>query len=264
MVRYAAANVPTKTGSPGTVTLHPMTSVVRDERSANAILSWVAGYIDTAGFLGLNGLFTAHVTGNLVVAGAELAGAREEAVWVRLAVIPVFIAAVMMTSVIARTQSARLSQLLWLEAIALLGFAVIGIAIIPIGQTRVDAVTMFTVGSVGVFAMGVRNTLMRESLGTMAQTTVMTGNLTQFVISLTRIYLLQGYDKTSALTPQDYEIRQTARKFGSALMGFGLGAIAGAFFMRTIGFWSILLPAIAIAILALDTCRHEHHLKNQL
>lgn len=239
-----------------------MVAVVRDERSATAILSWVAGYIDTAGFLGLNGLFTAHVTGNLVVAGAELAGAREEAVWVRLAVIPIFIAAVIITSVIARTRAARLSQLLWLEVIALLSFAVIGIAIVPIGQTWVDTVTMFTVGSVGVFAMGVRNTLMRESLGAMAQTTVMTGNLTQFVISLTRLYLIRDYDKTSASTPQDHEIRQIVRKFGSALIGFVFGAVAGAFFMRTIGFWSILLPAIATAILALDTRRHEHRLRN--
>lgn len=239
-----------------------MVAVVRDEQSATAILSWVAGYIDTASFLGLNRLFTAHVTGNLVVAGAELAGATEEAVWVRLAVIPVFIAAVIMTSVIARVRSARLSQLLWLEVVALLGFAGIGIALIPIGQPRVETLTMFSVGSVGVFAMGVRNALMRESLGTMAQTTVMTGNLTQFVISLTRLYLIRDYDKTSASTPQEQEIRQVVRKFGSALLGFVFGAVAGAFFMRTIGFWSILLPTIATAILALDTRRHEHRLRN--
>jgi uncharacterized membrane protein YoaK (UPF0700 family) len=90
-------------------------AVVRNEHGAAATLSWVAGYIDTAGFLGLNGLFTAHITGNLAVAGAELAGAREQTVWVRLAVIPIFIAAVVITSVITRTRSARLSQLLWFE-----------------------------------------------------------------------------------------------------------------------------------------------------
>jgi uncharacterized membrane protein YoaK (UPF0700 family) len=31
-----------------------------------------AGFVDTAGFLGLQGLFTAHVTGNFVTLGAAL------------------------------------------------------------------------------------------------------------------------------------------------------------------------------------------------
>src|ERR1700742_4531599 len=37
------------------------------------LMSLNAGYVDTAGFLALQGLFTAHVTGNLVTLGASLA-----------------------------------------------------------------------------------------------------------------------------------------------------------------------------------------------
>jgi uncharacterized membrane protein YoaK (UPF0700 family) len=37
-----------------------------------ALLGFVAGFVDTAGFLGLQGLFTAHVTGNFVTLGAAL------------------------------------------------------------------------------------------------------------------------------------------------------------------------------------------------
>src|SRR5438876_9035221 len=36
------------------------------------VLSANAGYVDTAGFLALNGLFTSHVTGNFVTLGAAL------------------------------------------------------------------------------------------------------------------------------------------------------------------------------------------------
>src|SRR5207237_9377257 len=36
------------------------------------VLSANAGYVDTAGFLALNGLFTSHVTGNFVTLGSSL------------------------------------------------------------------------------------------------------------------------------------------------------------------------------------------------
>ena len=37
-----------------------------------ALLGFNAGFVDTAGFLGLKGLFTAHVTGNFVTPAAAL------------------------------------------------------------------------------------------------------------------------------------------------------------------------------------------------
>jgi len=37
-----------------------------------ALLSFNGGFVDTAGFLGLQGLFTAHVTGNFVTQVAGL------------------------------------------------------------------------------------------------------------------------------------------------------------------------------------------------
>lgn len=44
------------------------------------VMSLNAGFVDTAGFLALHGLFTAHVTGKLVTLGATLAQGSSGAV----------------------------------------------------------------------------------------------------------------------------------------------------------------------------------------
>jgi uncharacterized membrane protein YoaK (UPF0700 family) len=63
-------------------------------------LSVIAGSTDTIGFLGLNGLFTAHITGNLVVLAAKLV-AGEQAPMSYLIAVPVFMAALALTKVLA-------------------------------------------------------------------------------------------------------------------------------------------------------------------
>jgi len=53
------------------------------------ILSLNAGFVDTAGFLALQGLFTAHVTGNFVTLGASLVLGTSGA-FAKLLALPVF------------------------------------------------------------------------------------------------------------------------------------------------------------------------------
>ncbi|XGV96847.1 MAG: YoaK family protein [Leptolyngbya sp. BL-A-14] len=231
-------------------------AALRNERFTTTLLGWVAGYVDTAGFLGLDGLFTAHVTGNLVVAGVEFAGKGGDAVWVRLAMIPVFIAAVVTTTVGARQQQLRLSSLLWFEAIALLAFLGVSTTIKPDVTTHAANLPLFLAGSTGVFAMGIQNALMRESLGTLAPTTVMTGNLTQLVIDIVQLVLAR-YNHRQQKPVLQPEVRTRIAKFGSALFGFSVGAASGGVITRWIGLGSILLPAIAIAGLAMQAQKQD-------
>src|SRR3974390_308096 len=53
------------------------------------LLSLNGGYVDTAGFLALHGLFTTHVTGNFVTLGAALVQGSSGAV-AKLLALPVF------------------------------------------------------------------------------------------------------------------------------------------------------------------------------
>src|ERR1700742_1099195 len=57
------------------------------------LLSLNAGYVDTAGFLALQGLFTAHVTGNFVTLAAALVLGTSGVV-AKLLALPVFCAVV--------------------------------------------------------------------------------------------------------------------------------------------------------------------------
>src|SRR3979411_2363457 len=76
------------------------------ESSLNAkllptVLSVIAGSVDAIGFLGLGGLFTAHVTGNLVILAAHLASGGK-APFAPMLSVPVFVAALGLATLLAR------------------------------------------------------------------------------------------------------------------------------------------------------------------
>lgn len=215
-----------------------------------SLLSAVAGYVDTAGFIGLCGLFTAHVTGNLVTVGAALAWHQDEGAAARLLMLPVFMLAVAGTVVVAGVLRARgrpiLAPLLWLEAAALVLFLLAGVLLGPsAAQSRGGAVVL--VGAAGVVAMGIQNALMREVMNRSAPTTMMTGNVTQFTIDLTQ-WLLPGpgADREARCA----QARQRLARTGGILLGFVLGAALGALAMHHLQFWCLLLPAVGVGALA--------------
>ena len=98
------------------------------------LLSLNAGFVDTAGFLALQGLFTAHVTGNFVTLGASLVLGTSGAV-AKLLALPVFCVVVVLTrllsSALLRINRPALKIVLGLKIILLVAGAVLAIRLGP-------------------------------------------------------------------------------------------------------------------------------------
>jgi hypothetical protein len=64
------------------------------------LLSFNGGYVDTAGYLALQGLFTAHVTGNFVTLAAALIHGTSGVI-AKLLALPVFCVVILLTRLVS-------------------------------------------------------------------------------------------------------------------------------------------------------------------
>ena len=205
-------------------------------------LAFVAGYVDTVGFVALFGLFTAHVTGNFVMIGSVVAH-QSGSVLLKLLVFPAFISAVALTRLMVLSLEHRnrdpLIPALLLQCALLGGFASLGWMATPIRSA--DEPLAIWAGLAGAAAMGVQNAAARLVLAGLAPTAVMTGNVTQFVID--GVDLLRG--------AADNATRRRCVKFFWPIVAFGSGAFGGAFGYGRAGFAALLIPILLLLVLAL-------------
>lgn len=210
-------------------------------RSAT-VLAAAAGFVDTLGFVALFGLFTAHVTGNFVLIGSELAKPGHS-VLLKLLVFPAFITAVAVSRLISiyceRRARSAVRPLLLLEALFLLAFMVAGMVATPIVSS--EAGMAIAAGLAGAIAMGFQNGLGRLALSGLSPTTVMTGNVTQLVIDLVDLAIGIGTADTRARLGKQL----------APVIGFALGAFAGSLGYAWLGFIALLVPVAMITGLAL-------------
>jgi uncharacterized membrane protein YoaK (UPF0700 family) len=217
-----------------------------DSRAVQAlliVLSVTAGCTDIIGFLVLNGLFTAHITGNLVILAAHIVGGGEAQIAPMLSV-PVFIVMVGLTRLLAGGLAsiglASLRPLLLLQFLLLAGFLVLCVAAGP----RIDpnATNAILAGMLGVSAMAVQNALVQISLKGAPSTAVMTSNVTRFAMDVGEVLL--GGDPADVA-----KARNRAARVLPAIVGFTVGCGLGAACEAALGVWSLALPA-GLALIA--------------
>ena len=155
---------------------HPLMSSV-PFRLLPLVLSLNAGFVDTAGFLALQGLFTAHVTGNFVTLGASLVLGTSGAL-AKLLALPVFCVVVIASRWFGTLLSHRAKHpfvpLLILKVLLLAVGAALAIHFGPFHNG--DAWQAILTGMVLVAAMAIQNALHRVHLASAPPSTLMTKN----------------------------------------------------------------------------------------
>ena len=226
---------------------------------AGFLLSWVAGFVDTSAFIILFGIFTAHVTGNIALAGSSFVDADTETTITRLVMLPVFMLVVALTSLLARLARRKnwsvFAVLLTAEAIALANFLVVGNLFSPSLLLDVQEEYILPIAVSGVIAMAIQNALMKEAKGVFKSyipTTVMTGNTTQLTLDIVQFTLAKFSPKTTESEAEAAEAAERMSRFIPTILGFGLGGLAAAYFvLATETWWSLVFPLVVIIILAI-------------
>jgi uncharacterized membrane protein YoaK (UPF0700 family) len=206
------------------------------------LLSFNGGYVDTVGYLSLQGLFTAHVTGNFVTIGAALVFGTSGIV-AKLLALPVFCTVIVVTRLVSFNLPARwpvFETMLTLQLLLLLVAAVLAIAMGPFANC--DTGRIIIVDMTLVSAMAIQNAANRIHLSGSPPTTIMTSTTTQMTIDVAE--LIRGVPGVARDA-----IRSRLRHMGAAVVGFALGAAAGALLFHAVGKWCFALPPV-VALLS--------------
>jgi uncharacterized membrane protein YoaK (UPF0700 family) len=213
--------------------------LVRLQKRLPPAFSLVAGMVDVIGFLTLK-LFTAHVTGNLVVIAALMVRGGPPDVAQVLAV-PVYLMAVAAAWMVARLSHAQGPAL----ARVLLAFQVVlltGVLILSISSdlpANPRGLIATVAAMMAVSAMAVQFSILRFAKAG-PSTAVMTGNLTTSVLSLLEV--------VTGGTPLLEDPVKQLKKNLWVVGGFFVGCLAGAAADVWFGKWAWALPVVFAAM----------------
>jgi uncharacterized membrane protein YoaK (UPF0700 family) len=211
------------------------------EEQLPTLLSVIAGMVDLIGFLTLGHIFTAHITGNLVAVAAVLAR-REPLNPAQALAIPVFIlavAAVWLLAKVSGRRGPRLARLLLLVQFLLLAGVLI-FSVLTHPSANPHGLMAGIAIMIAVCAMACQFALLRLAVPGAVSTAVMTGNLTNTVLSL-----LDTLSPTQPLMEGDTE---RLKRSLSLLMGFLVGCVVAAAAVSLLKDWAWSFPVVLAGI----------------
>ncbi len=206
-------------------------ALARLEDRLPPLLSIIAGMVDLTGFFTLGNIFTAHITGNLVVAAAAAVGGGPVNL-AQLLAIPAFMLAVAAVWMIARASgrpAQGLARLLLLIQLILLT-AVLIFSVLTRPSTNPHGMMAGIAVMIAVSAMACQYALLRLAIPGAISTAVMTGNLTNTVLSL-----MDLLSKRQSLMTTD---RDRLRRSVHLLVGFLFGCVIAAAAVPLLADWA--------------------------
>lgn len=198
---------------------------------SGVLLAFVAGSIDTATFLRVSELFSAHITGNFVVFAIALVHGVREVDWLKLIALPVFFFGVALATLLYDRTAARIRTVLVCE-LALLGGAGV-LALVPQMQTHIAWLAMAL-----VLAMAFQNAAHQLDVTLGPTSAVMTTNAAKLFVALWRKVLT---------APEDVPMVK-ADGIGARMICFAAGCAVSAFATHRFGLASVLLPAALVGL----------------
>jgi uncharacterized membrane protein YoaK (UPF0700 family) len=223
-------------------------------------ITWLAGLVDAIGFISLEHIYTANMSGNSVALGIQLASQNwPQAIFRFWPVVTYFVGVLCCRILIefgARQRVQRIAALAWLGEIALL----LPVCFSPV-QPHANSRLWFVLVALLCLAMGTQNATLTHFGGVTLNTGFVTGSIVKFAEQLTG-YLTSFYDcwrkpRRSVLAA----FVESSRKKPFRLMlglsaiwpAYVAGAVCGALAVFNWRFKSLLIViASLVALIAID------------
>lgn len=216
---------------------------MRRPRLLNFILASLSGYVDTAVFVHMGGLFVAHVTGNFVLLGVTLSrffggatpsggGHHGDMAALQFLSFPLFVVAAGCAAMIAGRCGGGIAgtrMLFRLVTVILAGVAGCALVVPGFAAAGGDVAGSLLL----VVAMAALNAAHRLDPTMGPPFTVMTGNVTSFAIGLARFRGRLPPETVVAAPP---------------VAGFLVGCLCGAFVQTHLGMGAMIVPAVMMGI----------------
>lgn len=205
------------------------------------VLTMMSGFVDAVSFLGLGQVFTANMTGNVVLLGFALVGASGLSVWSHLTSVLCFVAGAAVGGRLASLSGSHRRSLLM--AMTVEGLFAGGAAVVAAigGGKVVSGWEREVVIAILAVAMGMRNATVRRLAVPDIATTVLTTTLTGLAADS---WLAGGTDPR-------------AGRRVSAVVAMLTGAVAGAAIVLHQGpAWSLVAVAVIVLAAAAVFARH--------
>jgi uncharacterized membrane protein YoaK (UPF0700 family) len=226
----------------------PETPAAERGRLFPLCLALTAGFADAFGYLGLHGLLTAHVTGNLAFMAVGLAQGSPHIIMKFLA-LPLFMLGVGLATIfitkVSRHRHLALAASLAVEA-ALFGLCILAGSLLPPCRSP-DDLTCFCAGTILIMAMATQNAVMRLPLQKLPSTTAMTTNVTEATVQWT--HWMIGFGRR--LSPEEKQaLFGRAKTIALTVSAFAIGGVGGGVSADRLGYAGLLAPIGILLLLA--------------